>query len=117
MLTTTPFRISVADLLKRPGAAREFGVVAPLADLSASGSEIPSDVPVRIEGTLERVSEGIVVRGTVRAHWKAPCSRCLAPVEGDVSDENRSLIMFATASRSTSPTTITAMRSGRYQSR
>jgi uncharacterized protein len=38
-----------------------------------------------VDATLERVSDGIVVRGTVSAHWVAACSRCLTPVEGDVA--------------------------------
>ena len=82
MPTATPFRISVADLLKRPGAQRDISVAAPLAGLAGPGAEITG--PITVDGTLERVSEGIVVRGTVGAHWEAACSRCLAPVTGEV---------------------------------
>jgi uncharacterized protein len=85
MATSNPFRIPVADLLKRHGAARPERVSAPLADLHGPGAEVPTDRPVELDLTLERVSEGIVVRGTVEAHWQAACSRCLAPVEGEVS--------------------------------
>jgi uncharacterized protein len=38
-----------------------------------------------VDATLERVSEGIVVRGTVAASWTAVCSRCLAPVGGEIA--------------------------------
>ena len=34
---------------------------------------------------LERVPEGIVVRGTLAAAWSAACSRCLEPVGGEIS--------------------------------
>jgi uncharacterized protein len=85
MPTSTPFRIPVADLLKRPGASRAEHVQAPLADLQGPGAEVPGDVPIEADVTLERVSEGIVVRGTVTARWEAACSRCLAPVHGEVS--------------------------------
>ena len=85
MPTSTPFRIPVADLLKRPGAARAERVRAPLAGLSGPGSEVPGDAPVDVDVTLERVSDGIVVRGSVTAPWRAACSRCLAPVDGEVS--------------------------------
>jgi uncharacterized protein len=34
---------------------------------------------------LERVPEGIVVRGTITAPWSAACSRCLEPVSGAIS--------------------------------
>jgi uncharacterized protein len=85
MPTATPFRIPVADLLHRPGASRPLEVRAPLADLRGPGAEVPPDEAVEVEATLERISEGIVVRGTVRAHWRAQCSRCLADVDGDIA--------------------------------
>jgi uncharacterized protein len=85
MSTLTPFRIPVADLLRRPGTHREVAVEAPLADLASPGATVPADRPVAAELTLERVPEGVVVRGTISAHWSAPCSRCLVAVEGDVA--------------------------------
>jgi uncharacterized protein len=85
MSTLTPFRIEVAALLRRPGAARSEHVEAPLAGLAGVGAEVPATSPVVVDATLERVSDGIVVRGTVSAHWVAACSRCLTPVEGDVA--------------------------------
>jgi hypothetical protein len=72
--TATPFRIPVADLLKRPGAARPIEVAAPVRALVAPGAEIPADAPVEIDATLERVSDGIVVRGEVRARWTRPAA-------------------------------------------
>jgi uncharacterized protein len=85
MAAPNPFRIPVADLLKRHGAARVEHVSAPLPALSGRGAEVAADRAIDLDLTLERVSEGIVVRGTVQAHWQAACSRCLAPVEGDVA--------------------------------
>jgi len=85
MAAPNPFRIPVADLLKRHGAARPEHVSAPLPALSGRGAEVPADRPIDLDLTLERVSEGIVVRGSVRAPWRAACSRCLAPVEGDIA--------------------------------
>ena len=85
MVTATPFRIHVADLLRRPGAARSAQVTAPVLELRGPGAEIPAEAPVEIDATLERVSEGIVVRGLVRAGWEAACSRCLAPVAGAIA--------------------------------
>jgi uncharacterized protein len=84
MPTSTPFRIPVADLLKRPGASRAEQVRAPLADLRGPGAEVPAAIPVDVDITLERVSEGIVVRGSITAPWQAVCSRCLTPVHGEV---------------------------------
>jgi uncharacterized protein len=84
MATQSPFRIPVADLLRRHGASRSVQVDAPLDGLSGAGAEVPPTEPVHVDVTLERVSEGIVVRGTIGAHWTAACSRCLTPVEGSI---------------------------------
>jgi len=84
MSTTTPLRIPVADLLRRPGSSRAIAVEAPVEGLAGPGAEVPATAPVRVDVTLEQVSEGIVVRGTVAARWSGSCSRCLAPVEAEV---------------------------------
>jgi uncharacterized protein len=85
MTATSPFRLPVADLLRRVGSSREISVQASLAGLGAAGAEVPADEPVTVEGTLERISEGIVVRAEIVAPWRAACSRCLAPVGGTVA--------------------------------
>jgi uncharacterized protein len=85
MAISSPFRIPVAELLRRHGASRDLHVSEPLADLRGPVAEITPSSPVSIDGTLERISDGIVVRGTVTAEWTAPCSRCLAPVTGTIS--------------------------------
>jgi DUF177 domain-containing protein len=84
MPTISAFRIPVADLLRRPGATRAVREAAPLADVRGPGAEIPADRPIAVEVVLERVPEGLVVRGTITTRWEAACSRCLAPVGGDV---------------------------------
>jgi uncharacterized protein len=85
MATPSPFRIPVADLLRRSGSSRALLVEAPITGLAGPGAEISTDAPIALDLTLERVSEGIVVRGTVRAQWNAACSRCLAPVGGEIA--------------------------------
>jgi uncharacterized protein len=85
MATPSPFRIPVADLLRRSGSSRALQLEAPIAGLAGPGAEISADQPIVLDLSLERVSEGIVVRGTVRAHWNASCSRCLAPVGGEIA--------------------------------
>jgi uncharacterized protein len=79
-----PLRIPIADLLRKTGAVRDLDVSAPIADLGNGAAKVPDDEPVRVEGTLERIGEGVVVRGTVHAPWQAVCSRCLQPVEGTI---------------------------------
>jgi DUF177 domain-containing protein len=85
MATATPLRIPVADLIKRAGASRAFEISAPVSGLAAPGAEVPADQPIEIHGTLEQVSDGIVVRAEIDAPWQAACSRCLAPVTGTIS--------------------------------
>jgi uncharacterized protein len=84
MTATSAFRIPVANMLRRPGASRTVEVEGVLADVRGPGAEITADRPIRVDLTLERVSEGIVVRGTVTAPWDAACSRCLAAVGGEL---------------------------------
>ena len=84
MSSTTVFRIPVTSLLRRPGASREVQVEGALADIRGPGAEVGDDERISVDLTLERVSEGIVVRGPVRTRWHASCSRCLAPVGGEL---------------------------------
>jgi uncharacterized protein len=85
MSTTSTFRIPVANLLRRPGASRAIQVEGVLDDVRGPGAEVTADRPIAVDLTLERVSEGMVVRGTVTAPWDAACSRCLAPVGGELA--------------------------------
>lgn len=84
MPTTSAFRIPVANIMRRPGASRAVQVEGVLDDVRGPGAEIANDGRIAVDVSLERVSEGIVVRGTVTAPWNAACSRCLAPVGGDL---------------------------------
>lgn len=73
------FRIDVADLLAHPGTRRALTLEAALDDLAGSAARV--DGPVRLDLTLDRISEGLVARGTVTATWQAECSVCLGDVE------------------------------------
>jgi uncharacterized protein len=41
--------------------------------------------PVTVTATLERIPEGILVRGEVAGRWRADCSTCLREIERDQS--------------------------------
>lgn len=82
---SSPFQIPVADLMRRPGASRAVTVSESLAGLGDETVSVPGDQPVAVDIALERIPEGIVVRGTVRAPWQAVCCRCLEPVGDEVS--------------------------------
>jgi uncharacterized protein len=83
--TSTTLRIPLAAALRHPGNSRPVTATVNLADLSGSSAEVPASAPVDVDLLLERVPEGIVVRGTLRAPWTAACSRCLEPVAGEVA--------------------------------
>jgi uncharacterized protein len=77
----TPLRIDVADLLAHGTARRELEVATPLSGLAGSAARVADDEPVVLEVVLERISDGIVVRGSVTTRWRADCSVCLAELE------------------------------------
>jgi uncharacterized protein len=78
-------RIDVADLLAHPAARRALRTDAAVEDLGTPVAVIRE--PVALDLALERVPEGIVVRGAVAASYEAQCSNCLRPVRGRVAVE------------------------------
>jgi uncharacterized protein len=86
MTESTPFRIPVADLLKRVGLQRAVQLQAAAGEvLGAGAATVPAEAETSVDLQLERVPEGVVARGIVRAPWAAECSRCLAPAQGDIT--------------------------------
>lgn len=84
---TTALRIDVADLLTHPAARRAVHIEAPVDALAGSGAAVPEGEPVVLDLVLERVPDGVVARGTVRAVWRGACSVCLADLEHEVAPE------------------------------
>jgi DUF177 domain-containing protein len=76
-------RIDVADLLSHAGARRDVTLRAEVDTLRGSAATI--DGPVTVRASLQRVSEGIVVRGDVTARWVAQCSMCLRGIEEELT--------------------------------
>jgi DUF177 domain-containing protein len=73
-------RIDVADLLTHRASRRGVHLEAPLDSLAGSAARV-HDEPVVLDLVLERVSDGVVVRGTVRAVWRSTCGVCLTDLE------------------------------------
>jgi uncharacterized protein len=78
-------RIDVADLLTHPGSRRPVSRVACVEGLAGRAARV--EEPVALDLLLERVSDGIVARGTVRAHWSGECGVCLRPLTCDLEIE------------------------------
>ena len=83
--TSTTLRIPLAAALRHPGNARPVVSSVELDGLAGVAAEIEAGKPVAIDLLLERVPEGIVVRGNLTATWSSGCSRCLEPVGGEIS--------------------------------
>jgi uncharacterized protein len=81
----TGLRLDVADLLTHPSARREERLTVPVPGMTNSAARVPDDEPVVLELVLERVRDGIVVRGTIVTRWRAECSVCLGDASRPVS--------------------------------
>jgi DUF177 domain-containing protein len=76
--------VSVADLLGSPGSSRPLTL-----ELGApEGLDLPlveGFGPLRLEGVLESLAEGILVRGQLGGTAEMSCARCLRPLSVPVS--------------------------------
>ncbi len=85
MTKPTNLRLQIGDLLKRFGAQREVELAFNLDELSAGTASVAPDAVIQLTAQLERISEGVVVRGSVTSAWMAPCARCLCDAGGDIA--------------------------------
>jgi len=74
-------RIDIADLLAHPGARRPVALRQQLDGLEGTSARVPSTEPIDLDLVLERIPDGVVVRGRVTTVWAAECSVCLAELE------------------------------------
>jgi len=81
-----PFSVEIGAFQRSPGSRRRVELEGRLSglELPTSAVAVAEDEPVRFEGVLEAVHDGILVTGTVRAHWRGACRRCLEQAEGDL---------------------------------
>ena len=87
----TPLTVNVADLLHGRGARRHEDLRARLGGLSVVATWVEADDEVSVAVTLEAVSEGILVSGSVSAPWHGECRRCLTALSGAARAEVREL--------------------------
>ncbi len=76
----TALRCNVADLLHHPAARRPVHLETDGTDFGAVGGTRLDADPLVIDVVIERVPDGVVVRGTVQGVMTADCSRCLRPI-------------------------------------
>ncbi|MDN5599391.1 MAG: YceD family protein [Brachybacterium sp.] len=92
----TELRFDAIDLVGRIGSHRgvERTVPAPPREAGGVAMQVPEGEDIAVEAELESVVEGIYAHGTVTAHLQGECSRCLDPVEQDVTARLDELFMY-----------------------
>jgi uncharacterized protein len=84
------------DLVHRTGSHRhvERTIAAPAREVGGAAMQVPEGEDLALEAEFESVVEGVYVHGTVTAHLEGECSRCLDPLEQDVSARLDELFMY-----------------------
>jgi len=78
----SPLLINVAELLRRAGSIREIDCQVDADDFNFDDGRIVRGSQVDIALTLEALTDGIVVHGTLQANWNFECRRCLRTLTG-----------------------------------
>jgi uncharacterized protein len=78
-----PLVVHAVDLLRRPGSERTVQLQVSGAELELDDPRLDTDRPVSLDLRLEALTDGVLVHGTVTAHWRGTCRRCLVDVGGD----------------------------------
>ncbi len=63
--------------------------------VTLSGVTVSPERDISIDVTMAGTTEGVLVSGSIQAHWQGPCSRCMIPVDGQIDITVREL--FSTA--------------------
>ncbi len=75
--------LPVSDLMERPGASREVDLALPVPrDFELPLASIED--PVRLDGVVESVVDGLLVRGQLESLLGLGCARCLRPLQREV---------------------------------
>ncbi len=90
-MVTTGLRVNVADLLHRPASRREVSLELPPGLLGTPVARLADQPRARLSAVLERVPEGVVVRGRVEGRYESQCSRCLEPIGSELTCDVREL--------------------------
>jgi uncharacterized protein len=92
-----PLLVNALELLRRPGSVKQFSLEADPASIdldtpatSLTGTATTGIVPgstIDVDLTVESLTDGLVVNGSVRAAFRGQCRRCLSPLEGFIDVE------------------------------
>lgn len=92
---SSPFRIPVRDIVRRPGTQRTVSETFPApAVLGTDVIGVPQGAELSLDVSLESVSEGIWVSGTVTGEAVGECGRCLDEVRHQVAAPVHGMFAF-----------------------
>lgn len=92
---TTPWIVSVTDLIDAPGASEELEVTWPApAELAVPLLGVEQGSPMQVDIRLDSVHEGILVSGTVTGTLTGQCSRCLDSITETTTVDIQELFQF-----------------------
>lgn len=91
----SPLALDVRDLENRPGTMRLWQETVPApADFGNAVIAAPEGSDIVCSLRLESVVDGILVSGTATVGLHGDCSRCLDPVDEDLTVEVQELFLF-----------------------
>ena len=94
-MSSSPLVFDVSRLGRRPGAMQTVQETVPSpARIGLELIAIQPGADMDLDLRFESVSEGVLVSGTVRALTSGECSRCLAPISGEVEIELTELFAY-----------------------
>lgn len=76
----SPLIVNISELLRRPGTKRDMVLVVPASLFAFEDLRVVNESMVDVKLHLESLTDAIVVRGELGAHWQLQCRRCLRPV-------------------------------------
>ena len=78
------FRVSVAEILGKPGTYRDMTVREVLPEVGNALARLSGD-PIEARLRAESVVEGVLVTGPVDVEAEFDCARCLTKITGELS--------------------------------
>lgn len=93
-----PTELDVSDLIDSPGASREVGLDVPVPEaLDVPLTDLGEEMAV--DGVLESLVDGVLLRGTIALTVEARCASCLEPIPA-------AEVVLDVAEMFTDPTTV-----------
>jgi len=93
--TNNPLTIDISRLGRRPGSMMTYTQQVPSPSrIGLDLLAIESGAPVDLDLQLQSVSEGVLVTGSVSGPTTGECSRCLAPIAGEVAIDLTELFAY-----------------------